>query len=299
MAEAPAPEDAVDRTRERVERALRRGGGDSESRLPVSRPERKGTLASSSLPRAAALTTEAVRERVERRLGASTPASPEPGPKAPPAAPEPQPPVPSGSVPDPVPSVPRREPPADYGEPDALPSGLPPLDSSAEERIRRSARSEFRPRRRSRSRLAEILATCAFIGRLPLAPGTWGSAAGLGAYYACRNLAAPLEGALLAAAIAVGIWSAGRYAASCRRKDPQEVVVDEFCGMWLTLVGTQASPVAAGSAFDLFRLLDIAKPPPIRQAERLPGGLGIMADDLVAALGVRVAVILAYGAGFL
>ena len=282
----PAPRDAVQRTRERVERALRRGADGPGTAVPgPTRPEPEESPGAPPLLRSAAapLAAEAIRERVERRLTVAPAASPEPEPatsvprssdptEAPPAA--------AAAPADPEPAADAHE--ADEVQPERT-------------RVAPLAAPET-PDRRRRSRLAGMFATCLFIGRLPLAPGTWGTLAGLAAYYACRDLAVPVEGGLLALAICIGIWASGRYAADRRRKDPQEVVVDEFCGMWLALVGTQASPAAAISAFVLFRVLDIAKPPPIRQAERLPGGLGIMADDLLAAVGVRIALIVGYGA---
>lgn len=145
------------------------------------------------------------------------------------------------------------------------------------------------------SRLAAFVATCAFIGRAPIAPGTVGAVAGLLAFILTRNLAGGVSVALLAVAIVVGTWAGGRHAKDLRQPDPQSVVVDEFCGMWLALVGTNPSFLVMAAAFVAFRFLDIAKPPPVRQAERLPGGIGIMADDLVAGGIVRVALLLIVG----
>lgn len=153
-----------------------------------------------------------------------------------------------------------------------------------------------------RGRLARFLATCGPVGRLPFAPGTFGAVLGLGAWYLTAGLAAPVgAGAFLLATLA-GTWAAGRYAAAVREEDPQEVVVDEFCGMWLALLGVAPSLPGGASvlpaallAFLLFRGLDIAKPPPIRQLERLPGGLGIMADDLAAGALARLVVFLVFG----
>ena len=147
----------------------------------------------------------------------------------------------------------------------------------------------------SPSRLAAFIATCASLGRLPLAPGTFGAAAGLVAFALTRELAGTVSLGLFAIAVVAGTWAAGRHAKDVRQKDPQSVVVDEFCGMWLALLGTTPSLLAAGIAFLAFRLLDILKPPPIRQAERLPGGIGIMADDLLAGGIVRLGVLLILG----
>ncbi len=146
---------------------------------------------------------------------------------------------------------------------------------------------------RSRSRLAEILATCLFIGRIPLAPGTFGAALGLAAFWGTRSLSVPIQAGLLIAATLAGVWAAHRHAADLKTKDPQSIVVDEFVGMWLALVALDnPSGATLAAAFVGFRALDIVKPPPVSWAERLPGGLGIMADDLVAGALVRAAFVL-------
>ena len=100
---------------------------------------------------------------------------------------------------------------------------------------------------------------------------------------------------LFVVAVAVGLWASGRHARDLRQPDPRSVVVDEFCGMWLALVGANPSVLVMVAAFVAFRFLDIVKPPPVRQAERLPGGIGIMADDLVAGGVVRLLLLLALG----
>ncbi len=140
-------------------------------------------------------------------------------------------------------------------------------------------------------RFVTAVATCVGIGRIPLAPGTFGSLAGLGAFALTSSLPAGWQLGLLGFFVLLGWWAASRYVRATGRKDPGEVVVDEFCGMWLALVFASPGWVAAAGAFLLFRLLDIVKPPPIRQLERLPGGLGVMADDLMAGLVVRILVL--------
>ena len=156
-------------------------------------------------------------------------------------------------------------------------------------------RGNGEPDRSPAGRLAAFLATCGFVGRLPFAPGTFGAVVGLGAWYLTAGLAAPVGIAAFLAATVLGTWAARRYAASVGVEDPQEVVVDEFSGMWLALLGVAPSLPAALLAFAAFRVLDIAKPPPIRQLERLPGGFGIMADDLAAGAVARLLVFLVFG----
>ncbi len=82
-----------------------------------------------------------------------------------------------------------------------------------------------------------------------------------------------------------GIWSATLTAKQLQQKDPHAVVVDEVLGQWLTLAGAATLNWKSWlAAFALFRIFDIWKPPPARQLEALPGGIGIVADDLMAAI---------------
>jgi phosphatidylglycerophosphatase A len=92
--------------------------------------------------------------------------------------------------------------------------------------------------------------------------------------------------ALAAAVVSLlGVWAAARAAAAYRREDPAQVVIDEVAGMWLTLAGAaQVNAPSLAAGFVLFRLFDIWKPFPLRRLERLPGGWGVMADDLGAGL---------------
>ena len=81
------------------------------------------------------------------------------------------------------------------------------------------------------------------------------------------------------------IWSAGKVAQFESRKDPQIVVIDEVLGQWITLIGASTLNWKSFlAALLFFRLFDIWKPPPVRQLEALPGGIGIVADDVMAGL---------------
>ncbi|MES9995449.1 phosphatidylglycerophosphatase A [Desulfovibrio aminophilus] len=148
----------------------------------------------------------------------------------------------------------------------------------------------------SLDRLALEVATLGPLGRLPKAPGTWGSAA---AVLAAPWLFLPLPTngrlLLLALILGLGIWASTRAEAILGRTDPGCVVVDELLGQWATLLPlTAPTPLPLLLGFALFRLLDILKPWPIRAVERsLPGGLGIMADDLLA--GLIAGALLAFG----
>jgi phosphatidylglycerophosphatase A len=85
-------------------------------------------------------------------------------------------------------------------------------------------------------------------------------------------------------ALAVGAWAAELYATQTKAFDPSECVIDELAGQWIACAFAPVSFTGFALAFVLFRLFDIWKPWPVRQAEHLHGGLGIMLDDVVAAL---------------
>ncbi|MBN4047795.1 phosphatidylglycerophosphatase A [Oceanicaulis sp. AH-315-P02] len=133
--------------------------------------------------------------------------------------------------------------------------------------------------------LSKILATFFGTGYLRPAPGTWGSLAALplGVWV----LVVSDWYVLLALTIVIffiGIWASDRYSKITGNKDPSEVVIDEVAGQWLALVFVQPVLWQVLAAFVLFRLFDITKPWLIGRLEKLPGGLGIMSDDMLAGL---------------
>jgi phosphatidylglycerophosphatase A len=146
-----------------------------------------------------------------------------------------------------------------------------------------------------RATLARLLATVGGLGdRLP-APGTTvGSLTGLLLFWGASRVwpqpvwAVAVGG--LAVLLPLSVWACGVEATRRGEPDPGPVVLDEVTGQWLTCAaialvrsrGLAAGELAAG--FLLFRILDVAKPWPIRRLERLPGGWGIVADDLAAAV---------------
>jgi len=146
-----------------------------------------------------------------------------------------------------------------------------------------------------RSPGAFLIATWFGCGYAPKAPGTAGSLAGLVIAIAC-GYAGYGRGALLvltAVLLAPGIWSASVVAKETNTTDPQIVVVDEVIGQWVTLAGASTSNWKTYmAAFALFRLLDMWKPAPARQLESLPGGWGIVADDVMAGLYGALAIFL-------
>ena len=130
-----------------------------------------------------------------------------------------------------------------------------------------------------------LIATCGYVGYVPVAPGTAGSLAGLVLYGAAGTLGGTqVEMGLLAVVLAVGVWSSAASERHFGETDPGAVVIDEVAGMLITLLGLQATWGGVLAGFLAFRFFDVVKPFPARWAERLPGGWGIMADDVVAGL---------------
>ncbi len=131
---------------------------------------------------------------------------------------------------------------------------------------------------------AHLNATWFGIGSAPVSPGTRGSAAALPFGWLMASWLGPIWLFAAAAVVfAVGWWAAEVYAASNDAEDPGEVVVDEVAGQLVALAVVPLDPVYYAAAFVLFRIADIWKPWPVSLAERrLGGGLGIMADDMLA-----------------
>ena len=134
-------------------------------------------------------------------------------------------------------------------------------------------------------RLRVLVATVLGVGRAPLAPGTWGSLPGLALAWALGAFLGPWSlAAALVLVAAAGTWAAEGAARHFGTPDPGPVVVDEVAGQMLTLLFVPPTWQALLAGFLLFRFFDILKPFPARALERLPGGAGIMADDLAAGI---------------
>ena len=131
-------------------------------------------------------------------------------------------------------------------------------------------------------RVAVWIATSAGIGYAPVAPGTAGSLLALAIYYLTRHWTLPEQAALAAGVTVIGIWAAHQAIHHFGKSDPGPVVVDEVAGQLITLLGTQAGLKGVIAGFILFRAFDIFKPWPVNRLESLPGGTGIMADDIMA-----------------
>lgn len=137
--------------------------------------------------------------------------------------------------------------------------------------------------RKAASRIAWALATWFGCGLVPVAPGTAGTLGAVPLYWlVIRGGRIGLAAAAVAVTL-VGIWAASVVANELGKKDPQLVVVDEVAGFLLTMLPvTTPSWRTVAIGFVLFRLLDVVKPWPARRLEHLPGGWGIVLDDVAA-----------------
>jgi phosphatidylglycerophosphatase A len=135
------------------------------------------------------------------------------------------------------------------------------------------------------TRLAVFISTVGYSGYFPFAPGTVGSAAGLVVYLVVWWTESPvIETGLIVALFAAGVWAgtiSERYFGGI---DPGPIVIDEVVGMLITLAFIPVGWSGALAGFFLFRVFDVFKPWPARSLERLHGGLGVMADDAMAAV---------------
>ena len=132
---------------------------------------------------------------------------------------------------------------------------------------------------------AHAIAFMGGIGLIRFAPGTFGSLAAFPLHFGLLLYFGPLQQMLLIAALwIVGVWAAERTGRDLGAPDHGGIVVDETAAFLLVLFFTPEHPIWQACAFLLFRLFDIFKPPPIRYFERtIPGGVGVMFDDLLAA----------------
>jgi phosphatidylglycerophosphatase A len=128
-----------------------------------------------------------------------------------------------------------------------------------------------------------FLATGCHIGRIPIAPGTFGSLFALLPCFLLSRLPWWAEMVFIVVFSGFAVFVAGAAEKLLSSKDPGSIVIDEIAGMMVTLAGLPFNGVAVVSGFIIFRILDITKPFPIRAIERrLNGGTGVVMDDLVA-----------------
>jgi phosphatidylglycerophosphatase A len=139
-------------------------------------------------------------------------------------------------------------------------------------------------------------ATVLGVGYIPIAPGTFGSLAGL-ALWILLPAAVSAQASTIVFLFVVGSMTGNVAEHYFGRTDPRQVVVDEVLGMMLTLFLNPVGPLGALIGFVFFRAADVIKPYPANRLERLPGGVGVMADDAMAAVYANIALrlFLAFG----
>ena len=138
------------------------------------------------------------------------------------------------------------------------------------------------------------LATLGPIGHLRPAPGTIGSLVALSSGYLIANFSLGVLVAAILGLSILGIFAAERYGQRTGKKDASEVIIDEVAGQWIPLVIIPLEIDWYIAAFLLFRFFDISKIGPVGHAETFSGGVGVMADDLMA--GILAALVLWLGA---
>jgi phosphatidylglycerophosphatase A len=133
------------------------------------------------------------------------------------------------------------------------------------------------------TKLGLLLATCGYVGHVPVAPGTAGTLVGVAVFYGLRAFGGTAaEPAAIAILFAVGVWASGVAERHWQRTDPGPVVIDEVVGTLLTLLWLPLTGLGVFVGFLVFRVLDVVKPWPAARFESLHGGLGVMADDAMA-----------------
>lgn len=130
-----------------------------------------------------------------------------------------------------------------------------------------------------------FLATGGYVGRIPVAPGTFGSLLALIPCFLLSDLPLAETFGIILAFIGLAVWVANAAEELLKAQDPGCIVIDEMAGMMVTLAGLPFDGLTVVSGFIVFRILDIIKPFPIRTAERyFSGGTGVVLDDVIAGI---------------
>jgi len=134
-----------------------------------------------------------------------------------------------------------------------------------------------------------FLATGCYVGRIPIAPGTFGSLLAILPCFLLSGLPLAVTFGIILVFIGLAVWVATGAEKILRAQDPGCIVIDEVAGMMVTLSGLPFDVLTVLSGFIVFRILDIIKPFPIRAAERhLSGGTGVVLDDVIAGVMANV-----------
>ena len=133
--------------------------------------------------------------------------------------------------------------------------------------------------------LSKVISTFFGLGYFPVAPGTLTSLVIVLAYkFYLHRLSWPLFLLILFLLFLIGVYTSTKFSVESNKKDPRKIVIDEACGQLLVLFRMPDAWFPILASFILFRIFDIVKPYPIKKVEAMPGGWGIMMDDIVAAI---------------
>ena len=138
---------------------------------------------------------------------------------------------------------------------------------------------------RLRDRSILFISSGGFVGKIPFAPGTFGSVLGLPICYCLSFVKVPVAILAIVLFIVFSAWIADRAEKLLRSKDPGYIVIDEIAGMLVTFIGIPFDWLHGTAGFIIFRIMDILKPFPARMVEsKVPGGAGVVLDDVLAGI---------------
>ncbi|MEE8437854.1 MAG: phosphatidylglycerophosphatase A [Candidatus Neomarinimicrobiota bacterium] len=133
--------------------------------------------------------------------------------------------------------------------------------------------------------LAEWICTFFKVGKLPFFPGTWGSlAAALIWFFIFPLFPIYIHLLIIVCVFFLGVMASNLLVQGKTNQDPSKIVIDEVVGQWIAYLGLSFTFKFAAAGFIIFRLIDILKPPLVREHEQWPRGWGIMADDAAAGM---------------
>ena len=142
---------------------------------------------------------------------------------------------------------------------------------------------------------AECIGTVFYLGKLPLAPGTWTSlVATITWYFIFKDLIVYFLPMVTFLLFILGIISSNVIIKDSKEHDPSKIVIDEWVGQWLAFTLLPVTIQTGLIGFLAFRFFDILKPGPVKKMERLPKGLGVMADDVMAGILAYFIIIIYY-----
>jgi len=143
--------------------------------------------------------------------------------------------------------------------------------------------------------IAEWIGTVFYLGKLPLAPGTWTSlVATIVWYFIFKDLNVYFFPMVTFLLFILGIISSNVIIKDSKEHDPSKIVIDEWVGQWLAFTLLPVTIQTGLIGFLAFRFFDILKPGPVKKMERLPKGLGVMADDVMAGILAYFIIIIYY-----